>query len=65
MYIDKTNEVHMNHYRKQEMIKAKKRIEEEKLPIVKVLQLANKEFITTHELLEALQIDRQQIGVRI
>lgn len=61
MYIDKTNEVMMNHYKKQEMIKAKKRLDEEKMPIVKVLQLANKEFITTDELLEALYISKEQV----
>ena len=54
MFIDKLNEVLMNHYRKQEIIKATKRLDEEKMPIVKVLQLANKEFITIDELLEAL-----------
>lgn len=37
MYIDKTNEVMMNHYKKQEMIKAKKRLDEERMSIVKVL----------------------------
>lgn len=61
MYIDKTNEVMMNHYKKQEMIKAKKRLDEEKMPIVKVLQLANKEFITPDELLEALYISKEQV----
>ena len=61
MYIDKTNEVMMNYYKKQEMIKAKQRLDEEKMPIVKVLQLANKEFITTDELLEALYISKGQV----
>lgn len=61
MFIDKTNEVLMNHYRKQEIILAKKRLDEEKMPIVKVLQLANKEFITTDELLEALYISKEQV----
>lgn len=61
MFIDKTNEVLMNYYRKQEIIQAKKRLEEEKMPIVKVLQLANKEFITTDELLEALYISKEQV----
>lgn len=37
------------------------RIKEEKMPIVKVLQLANKEFITTDELLEALYISKEQV----
>ena len=61
MFIDKSNEVLMNHYRKQEIIKATKRLDEEKMPIVKVLQLANKEFITTDELLEALYISKEQV----
>lgn len=42
MYIDKTNEVMMNYYKKQEIINARERIKEEKMPIVKVLRLANK-----------------------
>lgn len=46
MYIDKSNEVLMNHYRKQEIIKANERIKEG-IPIIKVLQLADKKFITT------------------
>lgn len=61
MFIDKSNEVLMNHYRKQEIILAKKRLEEEKMPIVQVLQLADKEFITIDELLEALYIDKEQV----
>lgn len=61
MYIDKTNEVMMGYYKKQEIIKAMERIKEEKMPIVKVLQLANKEFITTDELLEALYISKEQV----
>lgn len=61
MYIDKTNEVMMNYYKKQEIIKANERIKEEKMPIVKVLQLANKEFITIDELLEALYISKEQV----
>ena len=61
MFIDKTNEVLMNYYKKQEIIQAKKRLEEEKMPIVKVLQLANREFITTDELLEALYISKEQV----
>lgn len=61
MFIDKSNEVLINHYRKQEIIKAKKRFDEEKMSIVKVLQLANKEVITTDELLEALYISKEQV----
>ena len=61
MYIDKTNEVMMNYYKKQEIINARERIKEEKMSIVKVLQLANKEFITTDELLEALYISKEQV----
>ncbi len=61
MYIDKTNEVMMGYYKKQKIIKAMERIKEEKMPIVKVLQLANKEFITTDELLEALYISKEQV----
>ena len=61
MFIDKTNEVLINHYRKQEVIQAKKRLEEEKMSIIHVLQLANKEVITTDELLEALYISKEQL----
>ena len=61
MFIDKSNEVLMNHYRKQEIIQAKKRLEEEKMSIIHVLQLANKEVITTDELLEALYISKEQL----
>ena len=61
MFIDKSNEVLMNHYRKQEIIQAKKRMEEEKMSIIQVLQLANKEVITTDELLEALYISKEQL----
>ena len=61
MFIDKSNEVLMNHYRKQEIIQAKKRMEEEKMSIIQVLQLANKEFITIDELLEALYISKEQL----
>lgn len=61
MFIDKSNEVLMNHYRKQEIILAKKRMEEEKMSIIQVLQLANKEVITTDELLEALYISKEQL----
>ena len=61
MYIDKTNEVMMNYYKKQEILKAKQRLDEEKMPIVQVLQLADKEFITTDELLEALYIDKEEV----
>ena len=61
MFIDKTNEVLMNHYRKHEVNQAKKRLEEEKMSIIQVLQLANKEVITTDELLEALYISKEQL----
>lgn len=61
MFIDKSNEVLMNHYRKQEIIQAKKRLEEEKMSIIQVLQLTNKEVITTDELLEALYISKEQL----
>lgn len=61
MYIDKTNEVMMNYYKKQEILKAKQRLDEEKMSIVQVLRLADKEFITTDELLEALYIDKEEV----
>lgn len=61
MFIDKSNEVLMNHYRKQEVIQARKRLEEEKMSIIQVLQLANKEVITTDELFEALYISKEQV----
>lgn len=61
MYIDKTNEVMMNYYKKQEILKAKQRLDKEKMPIVQVLQLADKEFITIDELLEALYIDKEEV----
>lgn len=61
MYIDKTNEVMMNYYKKQEILKAKQRLDEEKMPIVQVLRQADKEFITIDELLEALYIDKEEV----
>lgn len=60
MIIDKSNEVLMNYYRKQEIIKANERIKEG-MSIVKVLQLADKEFITTDELLAALYISKEEV----
>lgn len=60
MYIDKSNEVLMNHYRKKEIIKANERIKEG-MPIINVLQLADKEFITTDELMEALYVSKEQV----
>lgn len=61
MYIDKTNEVMMNYYKKQEILKAKQRLDQERMTIVQVLQLADKEFITIDELLEALYIDKEEV----
>ena len=61
MIIDETNEVLMNYYKKQEIIKAKKRIEEENMAIIQVHQLTNKKFISTDELLDALYIDKEQV----
>ena len=61
MYIDKTNEVMMNYYKKQEILKAKQRLDQERMPIVQVLQLVDKEFITIDELLEALYIDKEEV----
>ena len=60
MVIDKSNEVLMNYYKKQEIIKANERIKEG-MSIVKVLQLADKEFITTDELLDALYISKEEL----
>ena len=56
MEIDYTNEVMMNHYKKQELIKAKKRLEE-KMSKAEILRLANKRFITEDEIKEALGFD--------
>ena len=56
MEIDETNEVMMNHYKKQELIKAKKRLEE-KMSKAEILRLANKRFITEDEIKEALGFD--------
>lgn len=61
MVFDKSNEVMMNHYKKLEIIKAQKRLTEEKMPIVKVLQLADKEFITAEELLDIFYISKEQV----
>lgn len=54
--IDETNEVMMNHYKKQELIKAKKRLDE-KMSKAEILKLANKRFITEDEIKEALGFD--------
>ena len=56
MEIDETNEVMMNHYKKQELIKAKKRLDE-KMSKAEILRLANKRFITEDEIKEALGFD--------
>lgn len=56
MEIDYTNEVMMNHYKKQELIKAKKRLDE-KMSKTDILKLADKRFITEDEIKEALGFD--------
>ena len=53
MEIDETNEVMMNHYKKQELIKAKKRLDE-KMTKAEILKLADTGFITEDEIKEAL-----------
>ena len=53
MEIDETNEVMMNHYKKQELIKAKKRLDE-KMTKAEILKLADTRFITEDEIKEAL-----------
>lgn len=54
--IDETNEVMMNHYKKQELIKAKKRLDE-KMSKAEILKLADTRFITADEIKEALGFD--------
>lgn len=54
--IDETNEVMMNHYKKQELIKAKKRLDE-KMTKAEILKLADTRFITADEIKEALGFD--------
>ena len=56
MEIDETNEVLMNYYKKQELIKAKKRLDEKKTK-AEILQLADYRFITEEEIKEALGFD--------
>lgn len=56
MEIDETNEVMMNHYKKQELIKAKKRLDE-KMTKAEILKLADTRFITADEIKEALGFD--------
>lgn len=56
MDIDYTNEVLMNHYKKQELIKAKQRLEQ-KMTKAQVLKLADDRFITADEIKEALGFD--------
>ena len=51
--IDETNEVMMNHYKKQELIKAKKRLDE-KMTKAEILKLVDTRFITEDEIREAL-----------
>ena len=53
MEIDETNEVMMNHYKKQELIKAKKRLDE-KMTKAEILKLADTRFITEDDIKEAL-----------
>lgn len=56
MDIDYTNEVLMNHYKKQELIKAKQRLDQ-KMTKAQVLKLADDRFITADEIKEALGFD--------
>ena len=56
MDIDYTNEVLMNHYKKQELIKAKQRLDQ-KMTKAQVLKLADDRFITAEEIKEALGFD--------
>lgn len=56
MEIDETNEVLMNYYKKQELMKAKQRLEEKKTK-AEILQLADYRFITEEEIKEALGFD--------
>ena len=56
MEIDETNEVLMNYYKKQELIKAKKRLDEKKTK-AEILQLADYRFITEEEIKDALGFD--------
>ncbi|MCR5146350.1 MAG: ParB/RepB/Spo0J family partition protein [Clostridia bacterium] len=56
MDIDYTNEVLMNHYKKQELIKAKQRLDQ-KMTKAQVLKLADERFITAEEIKEALGFD--------
>lgn len=51
--IDYTNEVLMNHYKKQEILKAKERLAQ-KMTKAEVLKLADERFITADEIKEAL-----------
>ena len=54
--IDPTNEVMMNYYKKQELIKAKERLEQ-KMSKADILKLADTRVITTEEIKEALGFD--------
>lgn len=56
MDIDYTNEVLMNHYKKQEILKAKERLAQKKTK-AEILKLADGRFITADELKEALGFD--------
>ena len=44
----------MNHYKKQEIRKAKERLEQQKMTKSEVLKLADKRFVTADEIKEAL-----------
>lgn len=54
--IDPTNEVMMNYYKKQELIKAKERLEQ-KMSKADILKLADTRVITAEEIKEALGFD--------
>ena len=56
MEIDYTNEVLMNHYKKQEILKAKERLAQ-KMTKAEVLKLADSRFVTEEEIKEALGFD--------
>jgi len=51
-----TNQLLINYYKKEELKKAKER-QQEGMPIDKIIQLANKNYITVEEIKETLGID--------
>lgn len=55
------NQLLINYYKKEELLKAQKRYNEDNLTLQEIFKLANKNYITEEEIKEALGIDDEEI----